>query len=85
MTAHDLDRLLGEITGVELQLRILVLSQNRKRRVARTSSYFKDGDGPGVLPSDLIQNRELLLEPFPVLEEVGRVVLVELVPPFGRI
>jgi hypothetical protein len=34
---------------------------------------------------DLTEYREFLLKPLAVLEEVGRVVLVEKVPPFGWI
>lgn len=70
---------------MELELGVLVSRQNRKGRVAGASAYLKDGDGSSVLLRQSIKDGKLLLEPFPVLEEVGCVVLVELVPPLCRV
>lgn len=79
--AHDLDGLLGKITGVNLELRVLVLGQDGESRIAGTSSYLKERDGAGVLLGYLVQHREFLLQPLAVFEEVGSVVLIEQVPP----
>lgn len=85
MRTHHLDSLLGEIAGMNLEVRILVLRQNRKGCVARASAYLKERDGASVLSGYLVQDGELLLQPFTVFEEVGCVVLVEQVPPLGRV
>jgi hypothetical protein len=82
---HDLDCLLGEIASVQLQFRIFVLGEHGERRVSSAGSNLKDGDGSGILLSYLFKYRELLLKPFAVLEEIGRIVLVEPVPPSCRI
>ena len=70
---------------MDLQLGILVLGQDGEGRVSRTSSYFEESAGTVSLRSDFVQNGELLLKPLAILEKVGGVVLVELVPPFRRV
>lgn len=70
---------------MQLQLGVLVLGQNGEGRVARAGSYFEEGAGTVSLGGDLVQDGELLLKPLAILEEVGGVVLVELVPPLCRV
>lgn len=85
MRTHHLHGLFGEIAGMNLELGVLVLCQNRKSCVARASAYLKERDGASVLSGYLVQDGEFLLQPFTILEEVGCVVLVEQIPPLGRI
>lgn len=70
---------------MNLQLGILVLCQDGEGCVACTSSYLKERDGASVLFGYLVQDRKFLLQPLSVFEEVGSVVLVEQVPPLGRV
>ena len=95
MQADQLDRLLGEITRVDHQPRVLVPRQQRERRVARAGADLQDdvpaaavrvgalGGGAGARA--LAQDGELLPQPLAVFEEVARVVRVELVPPLVRV
>lgn len=85
MGAHDFDGLLGEVAGMDLESRVLVLCQDGEGCVARASSYLKERDGASILFGYLVQDGELLLQPLAVLEEVGSVVLIEQVPPLGRV
>lgn len=85
MGAHDLDGPLGEIACVQFKVGVLVPGENRKRRVPCACSYFEQSHGSSILLCDLVQNGEFLLQPFPVLEKVGSIVLVEEIPPFRRV
>lgn len=83
--AHDFNGLFRKVTGMDLELGVLILRQDGEGGVARAGAHLQQRHGAGVFLRDLTEDRELLLEPLAVLEEVGRVVLVEEVPPFGRI
>lgn len=85
VAAHNVDGLLGKVTGMQPEARILVLRQDGEGRVARARAYLEERDGAGVRMGYLCQDGELLLQPLAVFEEVGCVVLVEQVPPLGGV
>lgn len=85
VTAHDINGSLREIAGVDLQQRVLVVCQDREGSVACTSADFEECLRAGIFLGDFCQDGKFLLQPLAVLEEVGGVVLVELVPPLRRV
>lgn len=69
---------------MNLKLRVLVVGEDRKGRIAGAGTNFQDDLGASLFFCYAGQDGELLLEPFSVLEKVGGVVLVEKIPPlFG--
>ena len=81
MISHDGYGGLGEVAGVDLELWVLIIGENGKRRVPSASADLKNDLRTCVLSGHLGKNGKFLLKPFAVLEEVGCVVLVEQVPP----
>lgn len=61
MRTHDLHGLLGEVAGMDLQFRVLVLCQDGKSCVACASAYFKERDGASILCGYLVQDGKFLL------------------------
>ena len=70
---------------MQLQLRVLVIGQDGKRRVAGTGTNFQHRNWTGIFCSNLVKYGKLLLQPFAVLEEVGCVVFIKQVPPLSRV
>jgi len=70
---------------MDLQLRVLILGQDREGRITGSSTNLQDDLGTGIFLGYLGQNREFLLEPFAILEKVGSIVLVEQIPPSSRV
>lgn len=78
-----LDGLLGEVARVDLEVLVLVVLEDGEGRVPRARADLEERGGRGGGGSDACQDGEFLLQPLAVLEEVGRVVLVEVIPPLG--
>lgn len=85
VTAHNVDGSFGEVAGMDLQKRVLVVGQDGESSVAGASADFEERLRTGIFLCDFGQDGEFLLQPLAVLEEVGGVVLVELVPPLSRV
>lgn len=68
-----------------LQLRVSIVGKNRKGCVSSARPYFEKRLRPSVFLGNLGQNGKLLLKPFSIFEKVGRIVLIELIPPFRRV
>lgn len=60
----------------------MVTGQDGECCVTSTCANLQEDLGTGVLLGDISEDGEFLLEPLPVLEEIGLVVLVEQIPPF---
>ena len=79
---HNLHSRLGKITRMDPQPIIPINHQQRKRRIPRPSPNLQHDLPPSIRLRHLGQHRKLLPQPLPILEEVGRVVLIEQIPPF---
>lgn len=64
---------------------ILIMCENRKGRVACAGTHLEKDTRAVIRLCDLSQDGEFLLKPLPVLEKVGGIIFVEVVPPFGGI
>ena len=82
---HDLYRLTREVARMDHQLLILICLEHRKRRVPSPGTDLQDALLPRSPLRHSRQDGKFLLQPFPVFEEIRRVVGIEPVPPFGWI
>ena len=64
---------------------ILIIRHQWKRRVPRPRPNLQHNLLSRISPRHLREHRKLLSQPFAVLEEIRRVILVKQVPPFGRV
>ena len=64
---------------------VLVVLEDWERGVPRSGTDFEECGGRGVGGGDAREDGKFLLQPLAVLEEVGGVVLVEVVPPLRRV
>ena len=85
MRANQLDGAGREVARVQAQRGVLVQREDRERGVACAGADFEDEGGRGGWGCEGGQDGEFLREPFAVFEEVGAVVGVEEVPPFGGV
>lgn len=67
---------------MDFKVWIFIVLQNREGGIACSSANLQDDTRRRRGFGNLAEDWELLLQPFAVFEEVGRVVLVEVVPPF---
>ena len=67
---------------MDFKVWIFIGLQNREGRIACSSANLQDGTRRRRGLRDFAENREFLLQPLAVFEEVGRIVFVEVVPPF---
>jgi hypothetical protein len=70
---------------MDFEMSILIVFQNWESGIACSSADFKKNCVWGGSSGYTGENWEFLLEPFPVFEEVCGIVLVKVIPPFGRI
>ena len=82
---HELNGLLREIQGVQSQTGTLIVGDDRKGRVPSSGAELDDCRGGSIRLCNGTEDGKFLLQPFTVLEEIGRVVFVEEIPPLGWI
>ena len=83
--ADEIDGLGGEVRGVDVEVGILICGYDRKRGIACAGADLKHHCGAMRRGSEGAQDRKFLLQPLAVFEEVGCVICVEFVPPFGGV
>jgi hypothetical protein len=83
--SDDLHGLLGEVARVDLEVLVLVVFQDGESGVACPRTDLEESGRRRGGRCDAGQDGEFLLQPLAVLEEVRRVVLVEVIPPLSRV
>lgn len=68
---------------MNLEVGIFVVGKDGKGGVASTCANLEEHSGRGVLAGYVCEYGKFLLQPFPVFEEIGCVVLIKEVPPLG--